>query len=77
MIVNKNTNPERDHYYLGGKIIEILSLSPREKYDYFELYEQINAVQDISMNLYILVLDWLFLLGVIKNSDKGFIEKCF
>jgi hypothetical protein len=77
MIISKNTHPERDLYYLGGKVIEILASSKNVKYDYFELYAQVNNIQSISLNLYILVLDWLFILGVVKNSSKGFIEKCF
>lgn len=77
MIVSKNTNPERDLYYLGGKVIEILVSSKNVKYDYFELYAQLNNEQAIGLNLYILALDWLFILGVIKNSDNGCIERCF
>jgi hypothetical protein len=29
------------------------------------------------LNLYSLVLDWLFILQVIKKGDKGLIIKCF
>ncbi|HFX6303645.1 MULTISPECIES: ABC-three component system middle component 6 [Acinetobacter calcoaceticus/baumannii complex] len=40
-------------------------------YDYFEL---INEIQPITMNRFLLVLDWLFMLGKIKSdSDKGLI----
>ena len=77
MIISKNTNPERDLYYLGGKVIEILASSKNVKYDYFELYAKINHEHDIGLNLYILVLDWLYILGVIKNSNNKYIEKCF
>jgi len=77
MIISKNTNPERDIYFLGGKVIEILSASKNVQFDYFELYFRINNEQAISLNLYILVLDWLFILGVIKNSSSKYIERCF
>jgi hypothetical protein len=77
MIVNKNTSPERDLYYLGGKVIEILDLSSNTEFDYFELYADLSKNQSISINLFSLVLDWLFILGVIKKGNKGLLEKCF
>lgn len=77
MIVSKNTNPERDLYFLGGKVIEILASSKNIQFDYFDLYIKVNNEQAISMSLYALVLDWLFILGVIKNSSNRYIEKCF
>lgn len=77
MIVNRNTNPEKDLYYLGGKVIELLDNSNETEFDYFKLYQDLNTQKSISMNLYSLVLDWLFILGVIKNSNNGMIEKCF
>jgi hypothetical protein len=77
MIVNKNTNPERDLYYLGGKIIEVFVSFKNKEYDYFELFSLVNKTQEISLNLYSLVLDWLFIMGAIKKNNKGYIEKCF
>lgn len=77
MIVNKNTNPERDLYYLGGKTIEILNSSNKTEFDYFELYSSLNKSHSISINLFSLILDWLFILGVIKIGKKGFLVKCF
>lgn len=77
MIVNKNINPERDLYYLGGKVIELLDNSNNTKFDYFELYSNLNKNHDISINLFTLVLDWLFILGAVKKDKKGLLEKCF
>lgn len=77
MIVNKNINPERDLYYLGGTVIEILDGSNKTKFDYFELYGTLNKSHNISINLFSLVLDWLFILGVVRKDKKGMLEKCF
>lgn len=77
MIVNRNTNPSRDLYYLGGIVIEELNLLKKNEFDYFELYGNLNKNQNISVNLFSLVLDWLFILGVIKKGKKGLLEKCF
>lgn len=77
MIVNKNINPERDLYYLGGKVIEVLNSFTKNEIDYFDLFITVNKSNKISLNLYSLVLDWLFILGVIKKGNKGLIIKCF
>jgi len=77
MIINKNINPERDLYYLGGKVIEVLNLFTQNEVDYFELFLSVNKSNKLSLNLYSLVLDWLFILGVIKKGNKGLIVKCF
>jgi len=77
MIVNKNINPERDLYYLGGKVIEVLNSYTKNEIDYFDLFLSVNKSNKVSLNLYTLVLDWLFILGVIKKGNKGLIIKCF
>ena len=77
MIVNKNINPERDLYYLGGKVIEVLNSFTKNEIDYFDLFLSVNKSNTVSLNLYSLVLDWLFILGVIKKGKKGSIIKCF
>jgi hypothetical protein len=77
MIVNKNITPDRDLYYLGGKVIEVLLKYDNKEIDYFDLYQKMNKELNISINLYTLVLDWLFIIGTIKNADKGLIKKCF
>lgn len=76
MIVSRDTSPERDVYYLGARIIEIISVET-ESIDFFDVYKKINASDDVSMNLYALTLDWLFIVGVIDNSENGNLKKCF
>ncbi len=77
MIVSRDINPERDFYYLGAKIIEIISESTSERFDFFDVFETLNKSEKISINLFSLTLDWLYLLGVIEKFDKGKIIKCF
>lgn len=77
MIISKDINPKRDLYYLGAKIIEIISAIEDEKLDFFNIFEKIRITEDISIHLYILALDWLFLSGVIDKKENGKIIKCF
>lgn len=77
MIVNNNISPERDLYYLGAKLIEIMINQEDDEVDYFELYQKVNSSLSISISLYTLVLDWLFIIGLINNPKNGTITKCF
>jgi hypothetical protein len=77
MIVSKHTHPERDLYYLGAKTIEVMNSSIQKDWDFLGLFAELNIRETISLNLFSLVLDWLFILGVIQLNEKGEIRKCF
>ena len=76
MIIGKDIHPQRKIYYLGAVVLEILKKAPDKRPDFFDVYQQVNASENISIKLFTLCLDWLYLLGAIR-SDKGHIERCF
>ncbi len=76
MILGKDIHPQRKIYYLGAIVIEILKSTGNKGNDFFSLYQQVRKKENISMNLFALTLDWLFILGLIENK-KGLIQKCF
>lgn len=76
MIISKDVNPEREIYYLGALVIDVLSKFPENKVDFFDTFQRLNEQEKVSMNLFALTLDWLFMLGAV-NSGDGFVEKCF
>lgn len=77
MIINKNINPERDLYYLGGILIDILENKEYKEVDYMDLYTLINNKKEITINLFSLTLDWLFVLGLVAKGENGKIKICF
>lgn len=77
MLVERNINPERDLYYLGGVLIEIIRDNENEEFDYLELFEEFKNKYGVSINLFTLTLDWLFMLGIVTKGRKGKIKKCF
>lgn len=77
MIVSKDTNPEKDLYYLGARVLEVLAATDTNEVDYVDIFLSLKSKMQISNNLYALSLDWLFLLGAIKISKEGNIRKCF
>lgn len=76
MIINRDVNPERNLYYIGSLILDELSKSSQKSIDFIDLYQELNKSRGISMNLFTLSLDWLYLNEIIELS-KGKIVKCF
>jgi hypothetical protein len=77
MIISKDINPERDVYYLGAKVIDILSVESNKEVNFLDVYEKLIVEEKISINLYSLTLDWLYLVGAIDGYQQGNILKCF
>ena len=76
MIIGKDINPQKHIYYLSALIIEELKDVKTSNFDFLYIYNRIKSKEDISINLYSLSLDWLFLLGAIKQN-KNKLVKCF
>lgn len=75
MIITKDINPKKKTYYIGALIIN--ELKHYEKtFDFLEVYHKLKTKEDISINLFSLSLDWLFILGAVKINKKR-LEKCF
>lgn len=77
MIVSKDTNPTKDLYYLGAKVLGCLETLERKEVDYVSLLNTVRKEVDISNNLFSLSLNWLYLLGSIELTEQGDIRKCF
>ena len=73
MLVNINTNPQRNIYYLGSLVLEILK--DYKVIELLDLYEIVNKKEEINMQLFIFVLDWLFIIDAIEQTN-GKIELC-
>lgn len=76
MIVSKNTLPDKDIYYVGALILDVLEETDTKDVDFFWVYGQIKSFYDLSISTFSLTLDWLFLLGAV-DSNEGKITKCF
>jgi hypothetical protein len=77
MLLPKNTNPSFSLYYYGAIVLRHLESVEDLYFDFLKLYYDVNAGEKISMQSFTLTLDWLYLIGSIKFSDEGRIQKCF
>lgn len=77
MILGKDINPKKQIYYISALVLNELKGFDSTEFDFFEIFNSIKTKEkDMTINLYSLSLDWLYLLGAIKK-DKNRLIKCF
>jgi hypothetical protein len=72
LIVSKDINPQNTIYFLGAQLLNVLFDNDGES-DFISAFQVINNQKKISVSLFTLAVDWLFLLGLIE-LDQGIIR---
>jgi hypothetical protein len=75
VIVTSDISPEKNLYFLGGKILE--RLPKEEPIDSLMMFEYLREDYRISFPLFMYTLDWLYLADLIDLTKNGDIKKCF
>jgi hypothetical protein len=73
MLIPDNIHPEQTIYYNASFVLKIL-----QEYfmlDLIELYIKTKSERNMSMPVFVLCLDWLFLLDLIKLNENK-VEIC-
>lgn len=73
MIIDRDSNPKDTVYYIAACIMEVTSSN---KYNVEDLYEILKERYNESLEytIYLLSLDFLFLIDKISISKEGFLE---
>ena len=74
MLLPDNIHPDNSIYYNGAFVIE--SLKKGMSYELLDLYQEVKTRKKMSFSVFILCLDWLYLLDVAILNSKGKIELC-
>lgn len=74
MLVPDNIHPEQTIYFNGAFVLKIIQ--EHRVMDMLDLYVQTTSERDMTMPVFVLCLDWLFLLGLITLNDIGKVELC-
>ena len=74
MLLPDNIHPDNSIYYNGAFLIE--SLKKDNSYKMLDLYQEVKSKKQMSFSVFILCLDWLYLLEVANLNTKGEIELC-
>ncbi len=74
MLIPDNVHPDETIYYNGSIVLKVL-----QKYkaiDFLELYMKASQERKFSMSVFILCLDWLYLIDLIAIGDNGKVSLC-
>jgi len=74
MLLPDNVHPENSIYYNGSIVLQVLQNN--DKLEMLELYHKVNQVQNMSFPVFILSLDWLYLIDA-AELKKEKVELCF
>ncbi|MBC6798592.1 MULTISPECIES: ABC-three component system middle component 6 [Acinetobacter] len=76
MILLSNKNPKNSVYYLGSVLLKIMIQNKENNLGINDYYDLVNSIEPISMNRFLLVLDWLYMLGKINSDSKKGLILC-
>ena len=71
MLMPNDTNPKKSLFYIGGLILRTIKSN---NYTLDQIYIYLNQEENVSYQLLILALDWLFILGAISVENGGIIK---
>jgi hypothetical protein len=74
MLVPDNIHPEQTIYFNGAFVLK--TIQENRTMDMLSLYIQTTANRDMSMPVFVLCLDWLFLLNLVTLNEHGKVELC-
>ncbi len=74
MLLPDNLHPEDSIYYKGSFVLQALQKNPSS--DFLSLYLHARRLEEMSLPVFILCLDWLYLLDLLTLTDKGRVELC-
>lgn len=74
MLIPDNIHPNQTIYFNGAFVLK--AIQEYRVMDLLDLYIQILSKHEMSMPVFLLCLDWLFLLNLVTLNDNGKVELC-
>jgi hypothetical protein len=74
MLLPDNIHPTLSIYYNGSIILR--KLKNNRTQHVMELFESIKDESDMSLSIFMLSLDWLYLIDIAMVNDKGWVKLC-
>lgn len=74
MLLPDNIHPELSIYYNGSIVLKELKI--KTKQPVFDLYQRVKNINDMSFLIFMLSLDWLYLIELAKVNENGRVELC-
>jgi len=73
MLLPDNIHPENSVYYNGAIVLDVLQKN--SSIELLELYRLVKNIRNISFPLFILSIDWLYLIDIV-DLKKEKVELC-
>ena len=74
MLLPDNIHPEQSLYYNGAFVLQ--ALQKQSTQNLFDLYQSVKQQKFMTFPVFILCLDWLFLINVAVLNHNGDVELC-
>ena len=74
MLLPDNIHPENSIYYNGAFVLEVLQKQSSQSI--LDLYQTVKTKKNMSFSVFVLCLDWLYLLNVAQLNPKGEVILC-
>jgi len=74
MLLPDNIHPEQSIYYNGALVLQ--ALREQRVMDLLDLYLSTKKQREITMPVFVLCLDWLYLLNLVSLNEQGSVELC-
>lgn len=70
-MITIDTDPKANPVYIGGLILRVFQSNDSRIIDIPLLYDLVNGFFELSFDLFLYSLDWLFVIGVIDLDGNG------
>lgn len=74
MLLPDNIHPEHTIYYNGALVLK--KLKDQSNQNMIDLYQYLKEEYSMSFSVFVLSLDWLFLIDVAQIDEEGCVELC-
>jgi len=74
MLVPDNIHPEQTIYFNGAAVLQVIQ--KKRMMDMLDLYIETTAHQEMTMSVFVLCLDFLFLLDLVVLNEHAKVELC-
>mgnify|MGYP000092989136 CR=1 len=71
MLILNESRPEISLYYLGALLIKLINDAKINRINLTELYGIFINISPISFNRFMLVVDWLYIIGFVDSTIEG------
>ena len=74
MLIPDNIHPEKSIYYNGSFVLQALQTQKRQSL--MDLYQNVRQLRTMTFPVFVLCLDWLFLINVAVLDSDGEVQLC-